>query len=933
MASSQKFINAYKISSLTAGAGTSFNITVQTNGAKTNVTITDAAGIGDNTAILGDIGLPTIATPTLGDAVTATGLNNTNGTYYFGAAVVGGVTGMVVYDQQGRNYWFIANATIADNATGSGTIASPVGQPWTLAGTAVPSAPAITGITDDAAPNTGNVANGGTTNDTTPTITGTAGAGELITVKDGATTLGTTTANAAGAWSFTTAAQSQATHSYTATAASGAGTSSASAAYTATVDTTAPSAPTVGSALDDAGTVTGTVLSGGVTDDTTPTLVVTLPGNAVAGDTVSILNGAAPVGSRVLVAADITAGKVSITTSAVTGDGAKTLTATVTDAAGNASGAGSFAYTLDTTAPTATTTIALVSDTGTAGDGITSNPALAGKSSVAAAGQTVTIMDGATVVGTATATAAADGSWSFANAGASQSAHSYTAAVTDAAGNSGTATATAPASTTVDTTAPTATTTIALAHDTGAAGDGISSDPSLSGTASDGQAGQTVTIKDGGTVVGTAVTGAGGAWSFANASAGEGAHSYTAAVTDAAGNSGTATATTPAGSTVDTTAPATAATIALAADTGTAGDGITSAPALAGTGPADATIVIKDGGTVVGTTVADGSGAWSFANAGALDGAHSWTAQVADVAGNLGPASGAVSATLDRAADADVSVRLVDAAAGAGGASVSLDLSGLDAGSTAEVTFTGAGGGSTTHSYTANGAATADVSGLLGDVSASVHVVDAAGNAAAGQGGTLAADPVCFYPGTLVATPAGEVPVETLAAGDLVLTADGRSAPVRWLGRQTVSTRFADPLRVLPVRIMAGALGEHLPRRDLLVSADHALLLDGVLVQAGALANGSTIRREAGVPEVFTYWHVELADHALVLAEGVPAESFIDNVARLAFDNWAEHEAAAAPAPIAEMELPRAKAHRQVPSATRARLAERAAVLAGAAAA
>jgi hypothetical protein len=70
-----------------------------------------------------------------------------------------------------------------------------------------------------------------------------------------------------------------------------------------------------------------------------------------------------------------------------------------------------------------------------------------------------------------------------------------------------------------------------------------------------------------------------------------------------------------------------------------------------------------------------------------------------------------------------------------------------------------------------------------------------------------------------------------------------------------------------------------------------------------------------------------------VLAEGVPAESFIDNVARLAFDNWAEHEAAAAPAPIAEMELPRAKAHRQVPSATRARLAERAAVLAGAAAA
>ena len=194
-------------------------------------------------------------------------------------------------------------------------------------------------------------------------------------------------------------------------------------------------------------------------------------------------------------------------------------------------------------------------------------------------------------------------------------------------------------------------------------------------------------------------------------------------------------------------------------------------------------------------------------------------------------------------------------------------------------------------------------------------------------------EPVCFMPGTLVATPSGEVPVETLAAGDPVLTADGRSAPVRWMGRQTVSTRFADPLRVLPVRIAAGALGEALPRRDLLVSPDHALMVDGVLVQAGALVNGATVRRDADVPEVFTYWHVELADHALVLAEGVPAETFIDNVARSAFDNWDEHEAAGTDAPIAEMALPRAKSARQVPQATRRRLAERAAILLGAEAA
>jgi hypothetical protein len=73
-----------------------------------------------------------------------------------------------------------------------------------------------------------------------------------------------------------------------------------------------------------------------------------------------------------------------------------------------------------------------------------------------------------------------------------------------------------------------------------------------------------------------------------------------------------------------------------------------------------------------------------------------------------------------------------------------------------------------------------------------------------------------------------------------------------------------------------------------------------------------------------------LFDHSLVLAEGVPAETFIDNVAHLAFDNWDEHEASGTEAPIAEMALPRAKSHRQVPAATRRRLAERAALLLGA---
>jgi Hint domain len=189
--------------------------------------------------------------------------------------------------------------------------------------------------------------------------------------------------------------------------------------------------------------------------------------------------------------------------------------------------------------------------------------------------------------------------------------------------------------------------------------------------------------------------------------------------------------------------------------------------------------------------------------------------------------------------------------------------------------------------------------------------------------------PVCFMPGTLIRTPLGEVPVESLRIGDEVVTSAGEVRPVKWIGRQTVSTRFADPMRVLPVRIRPGALAENVPSRDLFVSPDHALLVDGVLIQAGSLVNGSSIARFSDVPVTFTYYHVELHDHSLVLAQNTPAETFIDHVARRAFDNWAEYEALyPASQSITEMRLPRAKAARQVPQATRTRLAARGAIAA-----
>jgi Hint domain len=187
---------------------------------------------------------------------------------------------------------------------------------------------------------------------------------------------------------------------------------------------------------------------------------------------------------------------------------------------------------------------------------------------------------------------------------------------------------------------------------------------------------------------------------------------------------------------------------------------------------------------------------------------------------------------------------------------------------------------------------------------------------------------ICFCKGSLIRTPSGDVPVEKLSIGDIVTTWCGGAAPIRWIGRQTVSTRFTDPSRILPVRIKANALGDQIPLRDLLLSPDHAILIGDVLVQAGALINGTSIVRETNVPETFTYYHVELDDHSLVLAENTPAETFIDNVDRLGFDNWEEYEKLyPGGKPIVEMPYPRAKAHRQVPRLIGERLAVRFAAL------
>lgn len=165
---------------------------------------------------------------------------------------------------------------------------------------------------------------------------------------------------------------------------------------------------------------------------------------------------------------------------------------------------------------------------------------------------------------------------------------------------------------------------------------------------------------------------------------------------------------------------------------------------------------------------------------------------------------------------------------------------------------------------------------------------------AANQSANNAFDPsfnFCFAPGTPIATPDGERAVEDLKAGDLVLTADGDAVPVKWIGYQTLYKMLSRDTSYCPVRIRAGALGQNVPHRDLYVTGDHGILVGGVMVNAAALVNGTTIVRvpASEVPAYLTYYHVETENHDIIVAAGALAETFVDGTSREGFDNYAEY--------------------------------------------
>lgn len=138
----------------------------------------------------------------------------------------------------------------------------------------------------------------------------------------------------------------------------------------------------------------------------------------------------------------------------------------------------------------------------------------------------------------------------------------------------------------------------------------------------------------------------------------------------------------------------------------------------------------------------------------------------------------------------------------------------------------------------------------------------------------------CFTTGTLILTPQGEIPIESLRPGDLVCTRDNGPQPLRWMAmRRLGRAELGAAPRLRPVRVAPGALGND---RTLIVSPQHGILLrdpvrggDEVLVRATHLARmrGGRVRVMQGARTV-TYVHLMFDAHQIVWGNGLPSESF-----------------------------------------------------------
>lgn len=440
------------------------------------------------------------------------------------------------------------------------------------------------------------------------------------------------------------------------------------------VDGTVPAAPSV---VLTAGSDSGT-LGDNITNDTTPTVRVTLNGSGasapVAGDVVRLTVAGTLVGTATLSSTDIANDFVDITTSALAAGG-RTISATVTDAAANVSPAGTLGLTIDTAAPGAPVpTLTAGSNSGSTADLVTNDatPTIRVSFTGAAAGNVVLLTVGGTQVGTATLITGdvTNGFVDITTSALADGLRTVSATITNGSGN------VSPAGTvglTIDTTLPAAPTlALTAASDSGTQGDFITTDTTptmrvtLNGAGATAPvAGDVVTLTVGGTAVGTATLSAGDITNdfvdITTSAIAAGAVTVAATVTDIAGNASTAGTL---GLTIsaDATAPL-APTLVLApsSDTGVTGDSLTTdgTPTIrinfngaGATAPAVGDVVtLTLGGTQIGTaTLVAGDITNDYVeitSTAQLDGVRTYSATVTDVVGNVSGA-GSVAVTIDR---------------------------------------------------------------------------------------------------------------------------------------------------------------------------------------------------------------------------------------------------------------------------------------------
>ena len=151
----------------------------------------------------------------------------------------------------------------------------------------------------------------------------------------------------------------------------------------------------------------------------------------------------------------------------------------------------------------------------------------------------------------------------------------------------------------------------------------------------------------------------------------------------------------------------------------------------------------------------------------------------------------------------------------------------------------------------------------------------------------------CFLRGTLILTVHGEVPVEDLAIGELVLTTNG-ALPVRWVGRTTLRRNASASWHpsVMPIQVARFALDDQTPRRDLYLSQWHSLFIDGYLIPVKHLLNecSITVDRDAKRSKTIEYFCVELDSHQVIFAEGTAAETFRYGGGQISLDNLRDYQ-------------------------------------------